>query len=260
MKKIPQIGFVFIALLASSVMYAYWSRSYNFNKTIETKKNHLKSETEAYQYLRNLVSKYSNLSEYFVEIHYEFMDESDQSFVIDRFSGLICFNQNNQYLKSYDSETIINEKYNLLINDEDKTIFIAQRDSVLQLSNSVINSHLLDSVQRFALDIPVLEKLNDTLFTISYQPRFEQWKKVLIAFNPVNNTLKEMKMWLDESISDENSRTIQNPILVARYSKERFSLNQMDLNKFKTNQFLEMQSGRLVGKGKVANYMIEIQD
>ncbi len=260
MKKIPQIGLVFIILLASGVMYAYWSGGFNYKKKVETKKDKSISEKEAYQYLRKLLSKYSDLSEYFVEIDYELMDENDQSYVIDRFSGLICFNQNNQYLKSYDSETIINEKYNLLISDEDKTIFIARRDSLVQFSNAVISSQLFDSIQRLALDIPVLEKLSDTLFTISYQPRFEQWRKVLIAFNPVNNTLKEVKMWLDESITDENSRKIQNPILYARYSNERFSLNQSDLIKFKTNQFLEMQNGRLVGKGKVANYMIEIQD
>jgi len=258
MKKIPKTGLIFVALFVSGVIYAFWSES---NKTIKisvNKKNQTQADSEAFKYLRNLARKYSNLNEYFVEIDYELKDEINPSIVVDRFTGMMCFNQHNQFFKSYDSETIINDEYNVLISDEDRTIFIARRDSMLPLSNSVLSPQLLDSIQRFAIGIPVLQKLNDSLFTISYQPRFEQWKKVLISFNPTNNTLKEMQMWIDESITDENSNTIQHPVLLARYSNERFSLNQKDLNKFKTNQLLEVQSGRLVGKGKFATYMIEI--
>lgn len=250
------IAFVSLALFGGYL----WTKKVNKNgkKTSASYQNPSKNkEPEAYTLLRKLAVKYKNTKEYYGEIRYEVFDAKKSETVVESFDGICAYNVQNFYIKSIDCENVLNEKHKILVSDDEKTIFLGKRDSLDDGSKYIFNPRNFDSIQLVAIGGLQLEKNSADLYTITYIPRFEDWSKISLSFNPNTFEVKMVLMWVGESYQDADFGNVDDPVVRCIYSKQSFD-QPLDPNLFRSDKYFALVGDKIQGVGRFAGYEVEL--
>lgn len=248
---------ILIIIIYSSLIglvFSNWVHKNVLNPSVAQLKSATGIDLIAFDILKKLSEKYHNIDSFYAEIKYEFTDELNPSNKIDFFDGIYLKANDKEYIKSYNSESIVNKDFKIVIDHEDSSIYIIRQDE--NSISTIQGMDIIGTLKNGKYINPILRKVNDTLSEVSYRPNENNKNQLYLYFNPVNLEINESRIILPDSIEHQSYGILKNPVLCAIYSKQKIQIS--DIEKYtNTSRYVNVDQNTYKPVGAYSKFHIE---